>query len=257
MGVLSRTVSSLDVVKPTWDGNSWRVTLDHDPEIKCEAIVLSCGIYIPDMLKRLISGETPDFNRKKIPVLVLHGDVANSMLITPRAQEGPNLVPFYGPAAKGATVCLLRIDEPITDHRDDQLPSGYLTRHANNLSRWYRGINTMISQGANITAHFYVCQKLDLSVNSNSDKLSRGHILLSHAPQPGAPENIYTFYPGKFTAAPIAARECADKLEKLLGNPKSAISQRSSHAPAIAKQRYYDPHKYKLVVRKGKLKFLP
>jgi len=253
-GAHYRIVPSLDTIIPTWDAGTWRVRLDHGPALRCNAIVLACGTYIPEMLARLIPGQVPDFERTKIPVLVMKGPVANSMLITPYASDGPNLVPFFGEECSGATICLRATDQEIADPSDTALPPDHLQRHLASLSEYYGGLKSILSRGNHITAHFYTCQKLRLRQADLSER--RSHILLTHPPVPGAPESIFTFYPGKFTTAPIAAKLCAEQLQNFLADPTRPRAGKLP-PPAIARQKYYDPSKYDLIVDQEGLSFRP
>jgi FAD dependent oxidoreductase len=259
-GARFHKVASLDSIKPTWNTSNehWQIATDGGLEIECKVIVVACGTYIPAMLGRMISGQVPNFTIMKVPVLVLHGEVAHSMLITPKEWQGPNLVPFYGIEGGGATVSLMGIDEIIADHRDARIPDDCTKRHAASLSDAYVGMKTIISQGVSITAHFYTCQKLFLHDESTTNYSSRTYILLAHAPQLGAPESIYTLYPGKFTVAPVASQQCVERIVRYLGASRASRVPRRLDAFTIARQPYFDPSEYKLVVdNNGALRFHP
>jgi glycine/D-amino acid oxidase-like deaminating enzyme len=259
-GALFRSVSSMETVKPIWDGKNWHIFLDSDDEIECKAIVLACGAYIPDMLERAIPGQTCAFKRTKNLVLVLQGEVANSILITLRELQGPHLVPFNGIRGNGASICLYHIEEDIADYRDYTLPLHYQERFAESLMKFYPGLLTMLSQGVPIQAHFYVCQKLYLSDDFEKNPSSRRPVCLSYAPQTGALQTLFAFYPGKFTSAPIAAQECIDELERCMENLHTSNVPESGEVmsvPAMARQRYYDNPEYILAVKNGGLVFDP
>jgi FAD dependent oxidoreductase len=259
-GALFRSVSSMEAVKPIWDGKNWHVFLASDDEIECRAIVLACGIYIPDMLERVIPGQTCAFKRTKNPVLVLRGEVASSILITLRELQGPHLVPFNGISGNGASICLYRTEEDIADYRDYTLPLHCLERYAESLMNFYPGLMTMLSQGVPIQAHFYVCQKLYLADDFEKNPSSRRPACLAYSPQPGALQTLFAFYPGKFTSAPIAARECIDELERCLENLRINNVPQAGEVvavPTMARQRYYDNPQYILAVKNGRLIFDP
>jgi hypothetical protein len=259
-GTLFRPVSSLEAVKPIWDGKNWHVFLASDDEIECRAIVLACGIYIPDMLERVVPGQTCAFKRTKNPVLVLRGEVASSILITLRELQGPHLVPFNGTSGNGASICLYRTEEDIADYRDYTLPLHCLERYAESLMNFYPGLMTMLSQGVPIQAHFYVCQKLYLADDFEKNPSSRRPACLAYSPQPGALQTLFAFYPGKFTSAPIAARECIDELERCLENLRIYNAPQAGEVvavPTMARQRYYDNPQYILAVKNGRLIFDP
>lgn len=258
-GVTVCTTPSMDSISPVWLGDRWRILCDQTPVVECEAIVLACGVYIPDVLAKVLPEEIPAFRRTKIGVLVLKGAVASSILATPRMFSGPNLVPFSDRSEVGATVTLMRTDTPIAASADYAISSGSLEQHAEYLSDLYCGITTLIGEKRNteaaITAHFYVCQKLDLPIAGQEDTSNRHHILQSYAPQAGASESIIAFYPGKFTTAPLAASECADRVQGIVGNPPQSVPCVQSRPPVIAKQPYFEASTIRASVEQGVLHF--
>jgi glycine/D-amino acid oxidase-like deaminating enzyme len=258
-GAHFRSVSSLEAVTPVWDGKNWRIFFDSECQIVCRAIILACGVYIPDMLGRVVPEQACAFKRTKNPVLVLQGEVASSMLITLREPQGPHLVPFNGTQGNGASICLIRMDEEVADYQDCTLPSLYLEKHAEALADFFPGLLTMVSGEAPIHAHFYVCQKLYLAEDFENNPSSRRPTCLAYSPQPGAQQSLFALYPGKFTAAPIAVRECIDELERYLGDLHihSAPEADRTAVPTMARQRYYDSPEYILAVKNRRLVFDP
>jgi hypothetical protein len=272
MGVQFMSVPSLDALSATWDKRGWSLKLDAAPLLQSKAVVLASGVLIPRLLQRFLInnpvGEN-DYVLKKIPVLVMKGDVSKAMLLTPKVSSGPQLVPFAidGPI-KGATVCLLRVDTEIKDPSDQSLPpsnaNGSIEEHARQLLRWFPGIQSLVSprKRNTIMAHFYVCQKLQLGAKlekeqGDSTHVSRGHIWMPYSPYSDAPPSLFAFYPGKFTAAPIAAWRCAGDLEALMGwtNRASKVLEASEFLPVVAKQRYYDQSLYYMRMNGRRLVF--
>jgi len=256
-GVQFHAVASLAAIKPAWDGKFWHLPLDAESEIICEATVLACGVYIPEMLGRFIPGAASNFKRTKNPVLVLRGQVASSILIPVREPHSPYLVPFNGAGGSGATVCLTRTDEDIADPYDNTLPARYLETHAESLSDFYPGISAKVMQGHRISAHFYSCQKLYLQEDFNSNNSNRRPFCLSYAPQANGQKNIFVVYPGKFTTALLAAQICMHEIEQSRGNLRGNGYERLTTIPAITRQKYYDPPQYVLSERNGRLIFDP
>ncbi|MDQ5826395.1 MAG: FAD-binding oxidoreductase [Chloroflexota bacterium] len=241
LGVSFHQVSRLDTILPVWDGEYWHVELSEAATLTCKALVVTAGVYIPDILRKLNVQGAAAFNLTKIPVLVMHEPIAQSLLVTPGEHGGPSLVPFFGKDGRiaGATVCLLRVDDPIESYTDKDLPPDHRELYAKKLGDTLRGVRAVVGQkesaGNPIPAHFYVCQKLSLQ----GKNISRGHIVLEYAPGPGAPKNILTFYPGKFTAAPVAARECVAKVRALF-SATDVVPSISPQTPIpIATQLYY------------------
>jgi hypothetical protein len=254
-GVWFQPVKSLDVISPIWDGSVWHVFLDREQEIQAQSVILTCGAYIPEMMKHFIPDVTTPFMRTKIPVMVLRGDVARSMLLTPHVPLGPNLVPFNGRDGNGASVCISRTDQEIVDYQDRVLPDNALAQYQESFAEFYGGsLTRMIEQGS-IQGHVYICQKLHLYDDLVVNPLSRTAMCLSYAPQAGGPKNLFAFYPGKFTAAPITAMMCVEEVERCLGDQRvcSDHFEGTASIPTIAKQRYYDTPESVLVVQNGKL----
>lgn len=258
-GVRVYTAPTIDSIAPVWLGDHWRILCDQTAVVECDAIVLACGVYIPDALAKLVPQGMPTFRRTKIGVLVLRGPVASSILATPRTFSGPNLVPFSDPSEPGATVTLMRTDTPITDAADHAISSDSLERYAEYLGDLYCGVTTVIGHRRNtaaaITAHFYACQKLELPFIGREDTSNRHHILQSFAPEVGASHSIIAFYPGKFTTAPLAASQCADLVQGLVGKPQLSLPYAYTRPPAIAKQPYYGDPTVRASVEQGVLHF--
>lgn len=258
-GVRVYTASAMESICPVWLGDHWRIECDHTPIVECEAIVLACGAYIPDMLGKVLSRGAPAFRRTKIGVLALKGAVASSILATPRTFSGPNLVPFADASAVGATVTLMRTDTPIVVSADYAVSSRSLESYAANLSDLYCGVTTVVGERRTsdtaIMANFYVCQKLDLPVVGRGEKSNRHRILQSFAPQVGASASVIAFYPGKFTTAPLAAAECADLVQGIVGKPPQSLPGAQSRPPAIAKQPHYEAPTIRASVERGVLRF--
>jgi hypothetical protein len=254
-GVRFQAVKSLEAIRPTWDGKMWHVFFDQEHEIQTRAVVLTCGVFIPEMVKRFLPDAPTRFMRTKIPVVVLRGDVARSMLITLYAPLGPHLVPFNGRDGNGASICITHTDREIADYRDTTLPDTFLAECQESFAEFYGGSPTqMIEEGA-LQGHVYVCQKLHLPDDLTAHQISRAAIHLSYAPQPGGQKNLFVFYPGKFTTAPTAAVTCAEEVERCLSGQRvcSIQSEGAGSVPTIARQRYYDNTGSVLAVHNGEL----
>lgn len=253
-GVHFCPTEDLSNLSPRWDGEEWHIVLDKEREIVCKGVVLTCGAYIPEMLDKFILYRKYNFRRTKNPVLVLNGNIANSMLMVLHQPQSPQLIPFNGPAGNGVTICLSHVEEGITDYRDKQLPSLYLEQCAEALVDFYEGFK-MAAARNHYQAHAYVCQKLSLHTTMPNDRYSRGPIIQSYA-QSTMRHSVFVFYPGKFTSALIAAADCMKLLESCLGDLGGTMP-RTSMAPIVARQKYYDQPQYSLTLKGEKLVFDP
>jgi hypothetical protein len=258
-GVRFQAVKSLEVIRPMWDGKMWHVFFEQEQEIQARVVVLTCGVAIPEMVKRFLPDEPTRFMRTKIPVVVLRGDVARSMLITLYAPLGPHLVPFNGGDGNGASICIAHTDKEITDYRDTTLPDNFLAACQESFAEFYHGYPTQRIEEGTLRGHVYVCQKLHLPDDLSAHSISRAAIHLSYALQSGGQKNLFVFYPGKFTAAPIAAVTCADEVEQCLSDQRvcSSQSEGAVSVPTIARQRYYDTPESILAVQNGELVLRP
>jgi FAD dependent oxidoreductase len=258
-GVRFQAVENLETISALWDGRMWQVFLDQEHEIQARSVVLTCGAYIPEMMQRFMPSVAPGFKRTKNPVLVLHREVARSMLITVYAPHGPNLVPFYGEEGIGANICLSWTDKESLVAQDRTLSKDVVDVYQESFGDFYSGLITMIEERGAIPAHIYACQKLHLNDNLAANPLGRVAIHLSYAPQAGMQKSLFVFYPGKLTAAPIAAQACAEDVERCLGDQRIGHSplEISTPIPTIARRRYYNVPEYILAVRDSKLAFRP
>lgn len=254
-GVHFQAIKSFAAINPFWDGKRWCIGLDQEQEIQSKAVVLACGAYIPDILNTFIPSAPTRFERTKIPVMVLHGKIARSILITLHTPHGPNLVPFNGTGGNGVSICLHHADVVSHDYQDTTRSDLLLEQYQESFADFYGGLRTMITTDGDIPAHVYMCQKLHLA----DHPYSRVATCSAYAPESGGPENLFAFYPGKFTAAPIVAKRCAEAVEQCLGDQRVFHTQtrEATPVPTIAQQRYYDPPQYRLTVRNRKLVFRP
>lgn len=243
-GTTFLAVPALHQLRFDHQAGNWSVYIDHKI-LESRVIVLTCGAYIPEMLKKLVPRQEPHLYISKIAVLVLHAEVAGSMLITPRIPLGPNLVPFSRGGSVGATLCLVNADRNIASSQDFTVPPQDKQKYADQLAFWYPGIKPFLLRQGPIPSNFYVCQKLQLS----PDRLleSRKYILINYkeAEWGGISENLITFYPGKFTSAPVGADHCAQLIQRLIRGP----------VPEIANQKYYDQPTSRLFLRDDQLTF--
>ncbi|HTK11077.1 MAG TPA: FAD-dependent oxidoreductase [Ktedonobacteraceae bacterium] len=245
----------LTTFSPQWDGKKWHIMLDHEHEIVCKGIALTCGAYIPEALAKC-SPVQPHFKRTKHPVLVLQGDVANSMFMILHQPHSPQLIPFNGPLGRGVTICLSHVEEEIRDYRDKQLPPLYLEQCAEALADFYEGFKTAAIHNQ-YRAYAYVCQKLSLDTKMSNDRYSRGPVIQSYSPFDEMWQSVFVFYPGKFTSALIAAADCMRLLEASLGDLAECKRQSPRRTPTMALQQYYHQPQYALTVRGERLIFEP
>jgi hypothetical protein len=133
-----------------------------------------------------------------------------------------------------------------------------LERHAALLELLFPGVKGIVSESGSIDSHFYVCQKLELSqaASDSQGRPDRTHIIEPFSARAGAPENVIAFYPGKFTAAPIAARDCAGRVTALLNGLTAGQGQDRAPVPQIATQKYYDSATHLLYLADGHLEFI-
>lgn len=229
-------------LSPHWTGTHWELRLPNGTTAEFSALVLACGVAIPDLLPRLTADPTaPTLERKKVPVLVIQGKVAASLLAIPGEFESPQVVPYDdGQGSYGATVCLHRTDLPMIAADDFQPPVDYMSRHQTSLRDWLRGIVDVVCGASSFPTHFYVCQKLLLPNALPGVSASRTFISLALSAGTSASRSLFVLYPGKMTAAPIAAKHCVGNIQGLLSNTQAPVAQ-ALPDPPVARQRALEP----------------
>jgi glycine/D-amino acid oxidase-like deaminating enzyme len=241
-GVRYLSVRSLEAIDARWTGNRLRISLPNGDHLDCDALVLACGALIPKLLERFIHRQAPGFGLTKTPVLVVHAPISRSMLVTP-LEDGysPNFVPFSTPDGSGVTCCLARQNVPIDDCSDGNVTSDLLQVFANQIAKYFPEFERWIRQGHKCKAHLYACQKLNATDGQNNLMFSREHVWRSYAPDAGAPNMIFAYYPGKFTSAPVSAIHRAKEVVEFLGGARhTPLLPADTPIPTISKRQYFN-----------------
>ena len=96
------------------------------------------------------------------------------------------------------------------------------------------------------TVTTYICQKLDLSV----EEMTARDVGLRQSTCLEPENNLFILYPGKFTSAPVSAKNLADEISGRLDKPTGReIPSRFTVRPSIARRMYYGAATH--VVRRG------
>jgi hypothetical protein len=177
--------------------------------------------------------------------------ISRALLIGPLLDLGPNIVPFDIAGQTGVTICLNKGDTPVKSLSDLSVPDREIAEFGARLSDVFPASLKKLD-GASV--HFYSCQKIE-PVAKSAD---RNHILIDHGQTESAGfDGLFTFYPGKFTAAPIVSRECADAIESRWqeSQRQNTNSSTSSAELDVAKQKFLEQGAYTASVRRGALHF--
>jgi glycine/D-amino acid oxidase-like deaminating enzyme len=247
-GVHFRQVSCLHVVSVATSDVGWRISLGEGNTIETANLVLAPGPYLPHLLQATRPSYADKLRTTKVPVLVMRSStaLATSMLVTPYAQAGPNLVPFRSSAGQGLSLCLAGADRDCDPRGalDEDLPRGVLDAFSSQINRWYPGFAALATEH-DIRCHIYMCQKLKLA------SAARGVQFETHRESMGTTQtrNLISIYPGKFTSAPVAAGQCLDQISTWIEADGSALA--GDDPPPVARQRYYDPSQYRLADEAG------
>jgi hypothetical protein len=214
-------------------------------------LVLACGVMIPDILKNVgVSKADAFFERTKVLVTILSKPVFRSLLIIPFSNNNikcPNISPFYDNVNfKGISICMYRGDKRITNSNDEDfglIDKRELERDIFELEKsleiYYPKLRDYLALNGNIGAHFYGCQKIELNLASKNAN-QRRYILLDHSVESyGNVEDLYSLYAGKFTTAPLAAQDCAHKIQTRIGEPKG-MARIAKAKIKIVKRKYFD-----------------
>ncbi|MGA5150124.1 NAD(P)/FAD-dependent oxidoreductase [Streptomyces griseoincarnatus] len=238
--------------EPSRDG--WKVGVGQR-RIRGQFLVLACGSFILEMLRRFALEDAHDINLFKTPVFIVQAKISNCALIAPRKTRAPNIIPFgERRGIEGVSICMSRADFDARDADDyevDYLPSGVSVRDefGKRIQQFCPGIEQLVA-GDEITGHIYACQK----IKPRSLEESRGAYIRFYDVE-GC--SLSVFYPGKFTSSPVSASEHAGQIERIVPPSSPIMHGGSTRVPVVAEQRYYDPSKYKLHMRDGVLDLDP
>jgi glycerol-3-phosphate dehydrogenase len=207
------------------------------------AVVLAAGALIPATLSALRSRLAKEFFVQKIEVLTVHKDLCRAIVATPVDDGAPNLVPFNVGGVSGTTICLTKDDQPVNSHTDKRPRARSLRRFPRKLMEWYPSLD--IADGETVQADLYCCQKLQRHPPTSPgttkplSAFQRGHFVVDHGGNGETALNgLFTFYPGKFTASPVVAKECAATVTRLLKSPTRTSAPHSPRPQAVAQQRF-------------------
>jgi glycine/D-amino acid oxidase-like deaminating enzyme len=249
-GVEIKGTDKLKLIRLKRTSAHWRVALDGGV-LSCRAVVLTGGAYISRFLKTLRSSVTSKLLTKRIAVLSLDRQISKSLLIGPLNKGAPNIVPYSIKGQVGVTICLNKNDVPTKNAHDFSVPGHEIDDFADALSSFFpRSREAM--DGA--SAHFYSCQKVEETGQTDS----RNHILVDHSKaDPGILGGLFSFYPGKFTAAPIVARDCADAIETQWTTSRRARegSGGTGVEVEVARQKFLERGSFTAKVQNGQLHF--
>lgn len=227
-------------------GNNWIIDADgHD--IRAKVVVFSCGPAIPEFLASMeLEGVADRFRRMKILVTALHRAIFGNLLVVPtdlRNREAmrrpPNISPFFREGATrpdGVSICLANADIQIEEATDTHLVAHNLDQLCEKLEEYHPALVEFVrSQGA-IPAHTYYCQKIELTKGDAGD---RSHFVLDHGEDDwGGVDGLISFYPGKFTATPVAADDAMTKIDSYLGDDRPSLPDLP--IPQLASRPYFD-----------------
>lgn len=233
-----------DQLQIDWQQTHWDVGYQGSTMDSFDAVVLACGPYIPELLRTVVpNGPTHAASLQvkvdKIPVLVLRDSaLAQSLIAIPKQLGAPQVVPFNNALGRGVTICLHRRDVSASSANDHAFPPYYEDDFLQGLTRWLGGLARVIG-AQQISAHSYTCHKLGLV-------LPGGNVTRTGVLQPLAPDgqttdkSLFVIYPGKFSAAPVIARECANQIKQLLGDPSQGPLTAVPTSLAVAQHPYHN-----------------
>ncbi len=244
-GVRFQSVQRVDDLNVSWSNDHWEIDLGGSLQASFNAVVLTCGPYIPVMLESILPSQATRMRVTKVPVLVIKDLSVQALVAIPGQVGAPQVVPFDNPQGRGVTVCLHRTDEQATEANDYGFPPLHREDFQDALDRWLAGIVNVMhaSNRLDLPAHMYLCHKLDISIPGVPP--TRAHFERAFSPEPGAPMNLLALYPGKFTAAPVAASQCAQTIMHLLARTPTRTTQPATIPPNVSVQPYFDPSMYR------------
>ncbi len=206
------------------------------------SVILASGATIPALLAHVGSTLASRFYVEKIEVLTLHKVVSSAIVATPLSRRAPSIVPFSVNGTSGTTICLGKDDIRVASHTDRMPRAEAIKRIPRQLYDWFPSLD--VALGERVEADLFCCQKLKRD-DDEEVEIHRGHYLVDHAAQDQSRlDGLYTFYPGKFTAAPHVAVECAELVATRLGGPTHAATVPGTIGHVVAQQRFLQAGTY-------------
>lgn len=222
------------------------------PVVEAPMLVLACGAYIPDALRRC-QPDAPllaELQVTRTRVLVLCGPVSACMLIA-LFEVGPHLVPFTdGGMVAGATVCIAYDNVAVAEGEPPPTEVSDLAFFIPQLAAHLPGLGDLARAGG-IGVHTYVCHKLARSQAGAPKASERDGMLIDHG------LGLLSVYAGKFTTAPLVGQQAAQHIVRLMGREHAATPAPTPRLPpsshAVALPPYHDPATHTLRLEAGRL----
>lgn len=212
---------------------------DQDFVATAQTLVSATGALIPEMREVLGDDDETEMKKDYCLVAVLHQRICNRIIVTRTLDSRLlNLVPFRG----GTTVNLGSMDKP----HPREIGLKLYEFMAERLTQYVPGLRQLECQ-----AHFYICEKIaNISTSSHpKEKYGKRHYFWKDAGN-----SLFHYYPGKFTLAPIAAKEFVDFLSRSGLTPWGIRQSKiTSLAPSVASRPYYDSSTHILRFSKEKM----
>jgi glycine/D-amino acid oxidase-like deaminating enzyme len=226
----------------------WRV--DHGAvRHTAEVLICAAGALNPSILESTFS-DRYGLTIQKSVVGVLHQQVCRNMLLIRCAgADFLHLVPFRG----GVSINFGLLDTPIKDANDNNVWPDALIDIGRQLTDFLPGL----LRSHECQAHFYVCQKLN---NTNAPKCS--HPLAEYGARHFfwiEPEkDFFSYYPGKFTLAPIGAKALGDLIRgRVSGAPPQHTDPSTFGTPDVATRPYFREATHATEISRDALIFKP
>jgi glycine/D-amino acid oxidase-like deaminating enzyme len=195
----------------------WRIKNNSFGVVDARAVVCAAGALNPWLLNRVT--ERDDFGGmtiQKCLVAVLNQRICNRIIVNRNFESNLlNLVPFVG----GTTINLGLLDEESDSFTDTDSTRAFRSDTLQTLSKKLNDFVPGLREMPGCEVHFYVCQKLNNTKQSNYPPQIHGNRHYFWVEKRAKAPNFFFFYPGKFTLAPVAAKELADRLSKILVRP--------------------------------------
>ena len=197
---------------------------DQNFVVTAPILVSATGAWIPEMREILGDDDETEFKTGYCLVAVLHRRICKRIIVI-RTLDSRwlNLVSFSG----GTTVNMGALDKPNPRRIGPQLYEFMAER----LTQYVPGLRQLECQ-----AHFYVCEKIANISTSSHPCEDYG---FRHYFWKKAKNNLFHYYPGKFTLAPIAAKEFIQFLKDSGLGPSGIRSNIASMPPRVARRPYY------------------
>jgi hypothetical protein len=223
-------------ISPVRDTGYYRIEEPSGFQAEAQIVVCAAGVLNSVIFNRIVGGSDKNgMKLREFLVTVLHQRICNRILFmqNPLNSGFLSLVPFIS----GTTISSNLLCRNITNVRDTAFTGDASEEHSSMIAERLTKFTPGMVGNASIGTHFYVCQRLINTAHDTNRYLpctySDYHYFWIETPK-----NIFYFYPGLFTLAPVGAQKLATYLSERLD--KKQIRRIGSGPMDVSHRPYFN-----------------